>query len=582
LAITHFPGSATTRSSRRSKGSVPLRLPEEKKRYYANITRFDAGVGELLTYLEREGLREQTLIVYVSDNGWQVSSEVRSQYGGPKGKNTLYEVGFRTPVIFSWPGHIPADRASDALVSAVDVFATLLDYAGAALPADRSGRSLRPVLEGRTAGVRDVIIGAMDEVRASVAAGQPPPTATATRGRGAAFSATGAGTTSGTRRATTSCTIWKRIPTRTTTSLCGTRRGSRSSADACRSGMPRRGGDSLRPRRRRGGSTRRDRFQWRWNLGRVGFDLKVLWEISARIDTRDLDLDLGETRVFPSRFLEEGILVLPGVFVPLEAEIRVLPFVKENAGLFVGKSVLEIGTGSGVISVYAARLGAKRVVSTDISEVALTTAARNAKRLGVASVVETRLVPQEDISAYSVIASDETFDIIISNPPYSLDLDARENSAMTDRGDLGFSIVRGLDSHLEPGGVAMLLYGSLFYHHVMVKFARSQGFEVRNHIPKKMTPLEAETLFNFYLSRLLDLEPNESSDFRFDWRTDDGLKTIRVVADKSKPAVPLLPGNSDSRFPGMIVIQKRQVGDHMKGGGSHPDPSFVDGVNRPD
>lgn len=169
--LPHKPHDAPRRFTRLYQNAE---LPEETKRYYANITRFDAGVGELLTYLEREGLREQTLIVYLSDNGWEVSSGVRSRYGGPKGKNSLYEVGFRTPVIFSWPGHIPAGRASAALVSTVDVFATLLDYAGAELPADRSGRSLRPVLEGRADGVRDVIIGAMDEVRASVAAGQPP------------------------------------------------------------------------------------------------------------------------------------------------------------------------------------------------------------------------------------------------------------------------------------------------------------------------------------------------------------------------------------------------------------------------
>lgn len=53
---------------------------------------------------------------------------------------------------------------------------------------------------------------------------------------------------------------------------------------------------------------------------------------------------------------------------------------------------------------------------------------------------------------------------------------------MTDRGDLGLSIVCGLDEHLEPGDTALLYYASLFYHEVMVKIARHEGFAVRNHI----------------------------------------------------------------------------------------------------
>ncbi len=94
----------------------------------------------------------------------------------------------------------------------------------------------------------------------------------------------------------------------------------------------------------------------------------------------------GKTREKPieleSEFLD-GVLVVPaGVFSPREAERYVLPFIKAHAELFRDASVMEIGTGSGIVSLYAAQLGAKKVVATDISPEALETASANAERLG--------------------------------------------------------------------------------------------------------------------------------------------------------------------------------------------------------
>ena len=237
-----------------------------------------------------------------------------------------------------------------------------------------------------------------------------------------------------------------------------------------------------------------------------------------------------------------------------------MPLMADNAELFLGKSVLEIGTGSGIISLYAASLGAKKVVSTDINPVALRNARLNAAEQGLDDVIEARLVPESDMSGYSVIRPDERFDIIVSNPPFSLDLDAPANTAFTDRGDLGFSIVRGLEHHLAPGGFVILLYGSNFYHNVMVKFARYMGYEVRNHNPIGLTKREAETLFNAYLARLLAYENIEQSAFRFDRKADvafrwdflrnQGLNTAHIDYE------PLLPGGMGQPFrPGIIVIE---------------------------
>ena len=256
----------------------------------------------------------------------------------------------------------------------------------------------------------------------------------------------------------------------------------------------------------------------------------------------------GEAREFFSRHLEKNIIVLPGVFAPGEAIGRVLPFMKENPSLFRGKRVLEIGTGSGIISLYAAKLGAAAVVATDISEAAVTCARDNAKRLGYSSIMEVRLVPESEPTAYSVVKSGERFDLLISNPPYSLDIEAPRNTAVTDTGDLGFSIVRGLRQHLSPSGMAVLYYNSLFYHHLMVKFARREGFVVRSHQPDMLTPWEATTLFNSYLERFLPGQGLEPGSLRFEYGED--LGQIAVAG----PVEPLLPGSRSGHYPGMMVI----------------------------
>ena len=262
---------------------------------------------------------------------------------------------------------------------------------------------------------------------------------------------------------------------------------------------------------------------------------------------------------FSSTHLEHEITVLPGVFFPLEAARNVLPLMKTNAELFPGKSVLEIGVGSGIISLYAASLGARRVVSTDINPAALETTRRNAAELGFADRIETRLVPESDISAYSVIRPDERFDVILSNPPYSLDLDVAANDACTDRGDLGFSIVRGLDDHLAPGGIAIMLYNSSFYHNAMVEFARYRGHQVRNHHPIGLTSTETRVLFNSYLARLLEREGVEPDAFRFDGHEGPPLRSLflrnRVLLQEHIDYEPLLPGDEEYR-PGLMVIER--------------------------
>jgi hypothetical protein len=164
------------------------------------------------------------------------------------------------------------------------------------------------------------------------------------------------------------------------------------------------------------------------------------------------------------------------------------------------------------------------------------------------------------MSAYAVIGEDEQFDLIISNPHFALDLDAPGNDAVTDTGELGFSIVRGLEQHLVPNGAVILLYDSLFYHQVMVKYAEYKGYDVRNNNPNGMYGWAAEALFNTYLKRLLESEKEPLDAFSFNYHTDESLE-IRYLRNfaldpKAFPFKPLFdPPSLQRYYPGFIVIR---------------------------
>ncbi|MDJ0847616.1 MAG: sulfatase-like hydrolase/transferase [Myxococcota bacterium] len=157
--LPHVPHDADERFAEPYRGRG---LSGPALRYYANVSRFDALVGELLEALEERGLLSSTLVVYLADNGWDQPPDAELVAGagdGPRGKRTMYEIGWRTPLVFHWPGVVPEKVRSDALVSSLDLFPTLLDYAGAAAPEGRSGRSLRAVIQEGAPWSRERIVG---------------------------------------------------------------------------------------------------------------------------------------------------------------------------------------------------------------------------------------------------------------------------------------------------------------------------------------------------------------------------------------------------------------------------------------
>jgi uncharacterized sulfatase len=133
--------------------------------YFANVSRLDARVGELVEGLEQRDLRRDTLIVVLSDNGWQQEAEVdwseTKLGGGPRAKFSLYELGFRTPIVFSWPARLSEHRLRSELVSTEDVFSTLLDVLELPAPSGRDGISLWPILRGAPGPHRRAMVASM-------------------------------------------------------------------------------------------------------------------------------------------------------------------------------------------------------------------------------------------------------------------------------------------------------------------------------------------------------------------------------------------------------------------------------------
>ena len=121
-------------------------LPDAAVTYYAMIAHLDAALGRLLAGMQASGLRERTVVVFLTDNGHSVGSVFNAGMRGTKG--TVYEGGTRVPSFWSWPGRIPRGVDCDRLTAHVDVFPTLAELAGARVPSDRSldGRSLLPLL----------------------------------------------------------------------------------------------------------------------------------------------------------------------------------------------------------------------------------------------------------------------------------------------------------------------------------------------------------------------------------------------------------------------------------------------------
>jgi arylsulfatase A-like enzyme len=125
-------------------------------RYQAMCEWFDESCGELLDYLDRKQLTENTLVVFVTDNGW--IQDQNSPRFAPKSKRSPYDGGLRTPIMLRWPGRIPPGR-HEALVSSIDLAPTILKAAGLEPTDDMPGLNLLDVIAAGGKTGRNTLFG---------------------------------------------------------------------------------------------------------------------------------------------------------------------------------------------------------------------------------------------------------------------------------------------------------------------------------------------------------------------------------------------------------------------------------------
>ena len=121
--------------------------------YAAMIERVDLGVGRILETLDRLGLRDNTIVIFTNDNGGEWLSRNAPLFHH---KMSVWEGGIRVPAIIRWPAKIPAGGVTRQVGITMDLTASILAAAGAALPPDLrlDGMNLFPILEGRAPGAQ--------------------------------------------------------------------------------------------------------------------------------------------------------------------------------------------------------------------------------------------------------------------------------------------------------------------------------------------------------------------------------------------------------------------------------------------
>lgn len=148
--MPHDPHTPPERLLAKYRDKTPS---EHVAKYWAMVEWFDATCGDLLGYLDREGLAQNTIVTYVTDNGW-IQDPEKPRFA-PRSKQSQYDGGLRTPIMVRWPGHVPP-RMSDTVVSSLDLLPTLLAACKIPAPDGLSGVNL---LDDAAVAARKAVFG---------------------------------------------------------------------------------------------------------------------------------------------------------------------------------------------------------------------------------------------------------------------------------------------------------------------------------------------------------------------------------------------------------------------------------------
>ena len=133
---------------------------ENLKGYFAAVTAMDRNIGRILDEVEARHLRENTLVCYMSDNGFNCGHHGIWGKGNGTFPQNMYDTSIRVPAIFSHPGHIPQGVTSDELLSGYDLYPTLMEYVGLPWAGEDSlpGRSFAQLLRNPEASHRSSVV----------------------------------------------------------------------------------------------------------------------------------------------------------------------------------------------------------------------------------------------------------------------------------------------------------------------------------------------------------------------------------------------------------------------------------------
>ncbi len=152
--LPHTPHNPPERLFKKYKDKVDS---PHVARYYAMCEWFDETCGQLVDYVDDKRLTDNTMIVYICDNGWIQSPNKRGY--APRSKQSANEGGTRQPTMFCWPGVIkPGDRG-EQLCSSVDIVPTMLAAGGAEIPKTLPGLNLMDILKSGEATPRKQVFG---------------------------------------------------------------------------------------------------------------------------------------------------------------------------------------------------------------------------------------------------------------------------------------------------------------------------------------------------------------------------------------------------------------------------------------
>ncbi len=120
---------------------LKLAPTEPVAKYWACVEWFDQTCGELLDYLDQKKLRDNTIVVYVTDNGYIQDPKIANKFA-PRSKQSSYEGGVRTPIMISWPKQLQPRMDKEHLASSIDLWPTLAPLLKTKTPENLPGINL--------------------------------------------------------------------------------------------------------------------------------------------------------------------------------------------------------------------------------------------------------------------------------------------------------------------------------------------------------------------------------------------------------------------------------------------------------